>query len=800
MPAQLPSILRRSLLWLGSDAAAALWQVLALVSLLGTAGLLTQHFAGYPFETTLKVGPADRITPYKEATGTYRWRLPSRYNNLVMDYRAEMLEDGRPMSKCLRSADVADVQATHYYIHNSAFIFGTGDGSDVRKNGHRYEVKVPAAVRSEWLIIALGLLALSATMWSRLATRRSLLTHLPSLAARVPVWVVAAAVLGLCVVDLVWNNDRSFGPMLVKGLPESDSAGWRELGDRLAEGRGLDNFFGAQRPFYAIYLAALTLVGGPALILAKSFNALLAALAAAGVFLMGRAMRCAWAGLGTAAYLALAEDHRHTIQTMLTENPGTALGVLAALTLVWALWKRSVWACALAGVITGLCSLSSGELILAVPLSAVLIACLGLFRFLPWKRSLVLLAVFTVGTSALLLPWMGVQKARHGLFTLTMNTPELLSGGADPVHGKLDRALHAEANALGFSTANVVGRYHYFAERYASYVKADPAGYVWRVLNASRESLSDLRANDPMIRLLLPLAVLGAGLLGTLRWRAPQPLLLATGLLLFLFNEDDPWPAPWLSLLILPLIFKRWKGRRLLALCMVLITVLSCMLLCGLSGNVASRRFWNVADWGLVLLWLAGSATLLQLIFAGVARVPLLGWGMSQKGTAARIRPASGGRMRECMPTAMVVAAFSLITLVMVLVRHRTGPQPEYSSAAVAAVLQSAPKGELQSQLVKFDDYVISLGRWEHAAHWRPYYYAARESRWLARPRLVMPDGTLGSRIVVEAPMAALQPPLRWQPALCVGKTTPMTDPLSGAPVPVLRVTEMRPVMLEKAR
>ena len=112
----------------------------------------------------------------------------------------------------------------------------------------------------------------------------------------------------------------------------------------------------------------------------------------------------------------------------------------------------------------------------------------------------------------------------------------------------------------------------------------------------------------------------------------------------------------------------------------------------------------------------------------------------------------------------------------------------------------SLPGGNEEVQLVKFDDFTITLGRWEHAAHWRPYYYTARESRWLARPRLIQADGNLGSRVIVEAPLSQLPPPPAWEPMVCIGKTTMMTDPISGAPVGVLRVSKLIPAKLETAR
>jgi len=49
------------------------------------------------------------------------------------------------------------------------------------------------------------------------------------------------------------------------------------------------------------------------------------------------------------------------------------------------------------------------------------------------------------------------------------------------------------------------------------------------------------------------------------------------------------------------------------------------MVVDGLAGNVAMRRFWLATDWMLMLPALGGIAGWMELICQGLSRVPVLG-------------------------------------------------------------------------------------------------------------------------------------------------------------------------------
>jgi hypothetical protein len=345
--------------------------------------------------------------------------------------------------------------------------------------------------------------------------------------------------------------------------------------------------------------------------------------------------------------------------------------------------------------------------------------------------------------------------------------------------------MHEEASKQGFSTDNLAERYRYFSARFGKDVKADPLGYLGRVMKATLASLDFMRSNDPAVRVLLALTVLGSGLLGALYWRAPQPLVLAAGLLFFLINEDDPWPAWTTTLPVLALLAQRWRGRRLMALGVVLTTVIACMALCGLAGNVASRHFWSVADWALVLLWLIGLASLLRLVFAMLAKVPLLNFGMSPSTKASG---SANGSARSFALPALGLTIVSLIALLAIIIRHMQGPHPHFNAADFAAV-----QNDKQARVVWFDDFSLELGEWEHVPHWLPYYAPAAEPRWIARPRVIMPDGALGGRVVIDALQSDFATAPRWQAMRCSGTTRQLRDPISGNLINVFRVSAMKP-------
>ena len=783
--------LQNLLAWTRSPRSLPGWRWLAMLSTVTVTFMVVQNLCGFPLTYKINVGPDKRIEVAREYTGAYRWHLPHSWRKSLASWRMVLLENGKPMSRTDRISDVTGYQASHYFISNSLVYFGSANGSDVRKNGKRYELVAPKVISEEWLTVALVFWVLSLTMTFRLGSPDWLRALLRSI-GRVPIWVPAVLAMSVAAADLYLHPDRSHGVMLVKGLPDSDAGGWLQLATRLSEGHGLDSIFGAQRPLYAVLLAVLHMIH-PSLTLSKLLNVALLGIASASVFALGRAMRAPWAGLATVIFLVLARDHLMQVHTLLTELPGLAFGTLAAALLVIALHHRSLKLTGLAGLTAGLGNICCGELLLALPLTALALVAIGWRSRMKPDFILKLAAVFTLGATLALGPWMVVQKVRFGILTFSYNSAELLAGGADPVHGKLSLEHHREAGALCLDSDRVADRYRFFSERFARHVKADPLGYFARVIRATGYSFHYLRSSDPIIRTLIGLTLLGAGLIGAPRWRSWQPLAISALLIYLAAQSMDDWSSEWLTAASLILLTRRWRGTRLTAIVMIAIIAIACIVLCGLAGNVASRRFWVVADGALVLLWLVSINHALQLLFALVARIPVLNRGMVPGPAPAVLSSSIQHTLRPLPRLGMAVAIVSLTAIGITSIRHLIGPRPYFSPEIMATLPAASPDPKDSGVALWFDDFSFTLGKGEHVPHWLPYYAPSNDARWIARPRIVFSDGSLGSRTIVRASTSEIPRPPRWQLTRCYGAPVTLHDSLSLSDIGILELHRIEP-------
>lgn len=754
--------------------------------------LTVQQFYGLPFETRVSIGPVQKIGLINRETGCYRWRLPERLNSVLNHSRAVLLENGRPLSRVMHVAAVEKVQGGHFMLRGAVLRFGSGDASDPRTNGRHYDLILPRPVRAHWLLACGLLLAISLPLG--LPVLGAWLREASGLAHRLPVWLVAALVMLAVAEDLLVNVDRSKGAFLIKGLPESDAEGWFKFATDLHDGRKVTDGFADQRPLYAVLLAAFMMPLGDSLLAAKVLNVLLLGITAGSVFALARLLRCPWVGLATVAYLGLSYDHLHQWHTVQTENPGLAFAAVAALALAQAMLRRSVRGCLLAGALAGLGNLAAGHVLMALPLAAFALAVPVLWQRSQWRRQGLMVVAFVCGASAMLLPWMAFQKHRHGVFTITMNSSELLAGAADPVHGKLTGEILGEAEAAGYGLENMSARFAYFMARFQRDVSADPLRFVKHVLKEWWLSLDYLEMEDALLRTLLVLALILAGVVGVWRWGAPQPLMLAAGLLFVLADRDVVLPGWALLVLSLGLVV-RARSREQRAVQVALgVTLAGAMLVDGLSGNVATRRFWVVTDWVLVLGAIGGLGAWFDALCMGLARVPWLGLGMkvlpsvecadvTANDFELWLRRAGGGLL-----------VFSLVATMLVMGRLAVGPRAAFDPAKLAAVPKPVlEKGQSVFRL-RFDDHVLHLTRDEDVEHWLPHYQPMSEARWLAMPRVILPDGTLGPRIVLERLAKSSNEVPRWQGIQCVVETQHHTDRLTGQSLPIYRAVRWEPL------
>ncbi len=767
----------------------------AAVSALALLLLTVQNFYGLPLTVRVAVGPVDKIGVINEDTGCYRWRLPERLNRMLNHPRAQLLEDGRPLSRVMHVAAVEKVRGGHFMVRGAVVRFAAGDASDVRTNGRRYELILPRPVREHWLLACALLLALSLPL--ALPVLKPRLAVVAAGVNRLPVWVVAAAVMLVVAEDLVVNDERSNGAFLVKGLPESDAQGWYRFATGLAEGEPQTEGFAHQRPLYAVLLASTMMgLGGASLLGVKVLNVLCLGLAAGAVFALSKALRHPWAGLATVAYLGFGSDHLHQWHTVQTENAGLAFTAVATLALAAALVQRSIKRCLLAGALAGMGNLAAGHVLMALPLAAVLIAVLGLLARGQRRVYLLMVVAFTFGASAMLVPWMVFQKQRNGVFTISMNSAELLAGMADPVHGKLSGELLGKAMEKGLSPDSWQARYSYFMDLFKQEVAEDPGRVVKHVLRGTWQSLNYVEMDDAVLRTLLALGLILAGAVGVWRWRSPQPLMLAGGLIFYLVDHDTVLPGWVLFMLGACLLLQRRSRAEVLVLLAIGVSVVGCMAVSGLAGNVATRRFWLVMDWALVLAALAGLGLLLDAVCSWLARVPILGYGMQGGEGAERSVSTVKEEVLTCRP-ALAVVVISLLATGVVLGRLAAGPRVVFDPVKLSALAAPALEPGQTSYLLYFDDHVMHLTRDEDVEHWLPHYQPVNQARWLAFPRLIKPDGTLGGRMALEKFAKSDEEVPRWQAAYSVCRLVQRNDAITGLPTGLSQVEKIEVLALE---
>lgn len=774
--------------WIGHARTPLIATGVAVASALVLLLMTVQHFYGVPLTVRVKVGPDSKIGLINRDTGCYRWRLPEKLNRTLNHTRAVLLENGRPLSRVMHVAEVEDRRGAHFMVRGPVLRFAAGDASDVRTNGRRYELVAPRPVREHWFFLVGLLLALSLPLAQPVIMRRQ--PWAEHVSQRLPVWSVAAVAMLTVTVDLMINPDRTHPAFLVKGLPESDAQGWFHFATTMNDGRVPVGGFSDQRPLYAVMLAAAMEVLGPSLFAAKALNVLLLGLTAAAIFALSRALRHPWAGLGTVAFLCLSFDHLHQWHKIMTENAGLAFAATGTLALVWALLHKSVRGCLLAGVIAGLGNLAAGHILLALPLVAALLAALVFFSRSSGVRHVWMMVAFVVGATMMLLPWMALQKHRHGVFTISLNSAELLAGAADPVHGKLSGAMLGEAHEKGFTPEHWQARYGFFMERFKRDVAADPFRYFRHVLRESALSVSYLEMEDETLHTLLVLALIAAGVGSSLRWGSAQPLLIASSALFIITDKDLVLPGWFLLVLASGVLLRRWGRERLLILSILGLSIYACMAVNGLAGNVATRRFWLVMDWAIVLLALAGVGSLMHEVSRLLAKVPVLGFGMEDLATDRKL-PVKQGVLSFAMPLAVVMTACSLLATAVVWLRMGSGPRVVVEPARLTAVpTQSLAAGQ-RSFMLYFDDHVMHLDKDEDVAHWLPNYQPVSAARWLAFPRLIKPDGTLGGRVALEKPAKSDTEVPRWQAAHCVCQVVQRIDPLTAKPMSLFQVEKI---------
>ncbi len=783
----------------------SLWSAqfaLVITSLL-TVLLILQQFGGIGLTVSHSVKP-DRI---KSADGIYRWQLSEDYRSPLLNLKTILIEDNTPfLNRSTSARDLPKMGAGWFHVFRGNVKFLPTDGSDPRTSRHRYTVQTPLQFEPElwWAMGALLFALLLTIFWLR---RRMDESQEQAIERARPIacfrrqdspWqtlTVFTIALTMGITHLVLWPDHSDGIFIIKGIQESDAGGWQAMSLGLERGLGLTTVFESQRPFYSVLLAFVYWITKPSIFVGQAFNMILIAVACAGLWWTGQILRKRWLGAALVASVLVGGFNLPYAHGILTENSGIAFSVLA-LTSAWlAAWLLSPKWSAIAGAINGLGALASGVTLFTLPLYATWIFASCLWRGAPWRRVLLITALYTAGAAMVILPWMFRQQLVHGHFTLSFNTAEVLAGGASPTEGHIDAAMLRDAAAHGVDLADCEQRFPWFMDQLKQIVVADPVGYARRVLLAAAESLKSLPDASSPVPALLSIAFLMVALCRT--WatgRITLFLAAVTVVLLWIRAEAEIEPAVLLAAAYLAFRRSRHPAERL-AVGLLICTVIATLIISGLSGNVAPKRFWIVADWSVFALLSLGTWSLVELVSnlfnsaLRAAKVPdwLLGTPNQNSAAVVDAPPLLRGSLigvlavsllativslgltwRGPVSTAPDIAAFDPVTAGQTLMENH----PE-------SRLKQIDRNKIMSRIVMMHDRPAHLANGEGFQHWLPIYAARNYNRWITRFTLLDEDGVakselglLGRGSLADIPQNEL--------LLCVSATLLETNKLSG--------------------
>ena len=728
---------------------------------------LCQQFYGIGLTTRHELDP-DRI----QSLSSYcRWKFPEHYRSPLMARRAEFFQnDDRWINQSVANRDLEKLGPGWFHWIDGGVNFIPIKPSDLTDPSVRYSITAPTQFKPRvgWLLGSLLLCQL--LLYNRFCRTHPQPLYLSANGlfcgdGTAPRWCGEALILGFALVaifaSLHTHRDLTDHAFMVKGIPESDASAWYTMAVGLAEGQGLKGGFQNQRPFYPTFLAALFSFFGVKLTLAQGFNAICLAFSVAGVYSIGRLLHTRWLGLVLAVGSITATTHLDYVHALITENGGNVLAILSLLSAWLAAWILSPRWAFLAGLVNGIAALTSGVTLLTLPLYLLIIIAFPLARRVPCRRALLIGLCYTLGATLTVGPWIARQKIVNNRFTLSFNTAEVLAGGADLTHGRISKESFLEAQANGANLSDANQRYEYFINQYVQSVSANPLGYVRQLARAFLASIDYLPSQVAGFQLTLLLGLFGFGLWPALQ-RGQWLAVPFVGLLMFLWARSHFDVTP---LMLLAATFLAWRRNPLpatrLVIALLIATTLATMVLAALSGNVATKRFWLVADWAPYALLLVGTkyfvVSTAALAHRILARSALPSW---ISGSPA-FPPLPGAAMSPPPFIAFSTLAwlsFSALCAATTLTLSLRGPQtpfPTPVNLSLPAIAESGlkhaqaaghslpqiPPDRLSIHLARLGDLHATLEANEGTQHWIQVYAQRPYPRWVAKFTLLDSSG-----------------------------------------------------------
>ncbi len=799
----------------GLGARLAAWALAA--TLVAALLCLIQQHSGFGLRVRHEI-ENDRI---QQTPDYFRWRLPEQYRTPLVDRTAVLLKDGKPwLNRSVSNKNLREFGAGWFYMVGGGVNFIPNEEMNLRAAAARLSLVTPLQFKPKFWpkLAALIFGQLLLVQWLR---RRAGLPLWRGRTAGRGEWEAATLVLallafwGICA-GLSARADFTDHAYVIKGIQESDAGGWYEMAVGLKEGRGLTGAFENQRPWYTIFLAGLFSLFGEGLGVLRGFNVLALLTGVLAAFTMGRLLGSMVVAVALAALLLMSDMHQNYLHAALTENGGLLLAgvsLLGAWLAAWTLSRR--WAAA-AGALNGLATLTSGVTLFTLPGYALLLTLFPLWRRAPWQRALQLGVVYTLAASLVVGGWIIRQKIVHDRFALSYNSAEVLAGGSDPEDGRLTVRVLNKARDAGLDLSNEDNRYDSMIKVFKSNVAADPAGYAQRVLQASLDSLAYLPVDDPVVRTVLMLALIFFAMGPWLRHGQWHALALTAGLLALW--EHHQWAVNmWLLAAAIYLLLRRsHRPSEKLTVLLLVATALAVMVLAGLSGNVASKRFWLVADWSVLALILGGmrhfivtSAGLLSFV---LRRCQLPAWVAGEP--AAPPEAVAALEPPRFIPVSMVtLLALAAICGGLVLGQTLRGPRPLFAGldpamgeSHLAALLEAAkerepmlkevPLASVATRVVLDAGMTAVFAAGEGTQHWMPFYLVRPYERWVSYWRVADREGDFTSQMsaVGSGPPVSLP---AGQPLFAAGVFSTGEHRINDEPVPVFEVIFIAPLRQE---
>ncbi|MGK0185835.1 MAG: hypothetical protein ACI9R3_001618 [Verrucomicrobiales bacterium] len=565
-----------------------------LVALLLCAAVFAQLYFGLGFTRTIEIDPESMLP---EKGHAFKVKLPREHRTYAALHHLRVFEDGKLLGPSERSNNrVRKHGSGRYRLDEKGTLrMSASDATSPVLNGRKYTLEVPARIKPLPIVGSVALLiAATILIWRRGDQPVTWRFSAPAIGGvALALLVVALAVRSWAMGAYAEFSDGGFS---INGIPYSDALGWLDQASALFRGAGFHGAYAGQRPFYPVFLASAYHVFGESLQTGHVINLICGSLSGLFLFLLiAHATGKRAIALAAVVVFLFAHQQLTDLQLLITEPMGLTL-ILAGAYVWWAgLLKVNVWTLFAAGALIGLSNLTRTFTMLGLPLFAFITLGVCLLQRLPLKRTILVCAMFTIGATCVMAPWMIRQKIHYDTFSLSTAGSDLLYSAAADSPG-WGAELYDELIAEGVERERLGEAHAFFSKRYAETVKQSPLRYFKRLFGWMLEYLTAHDYSQPLTRLGLLLAGFFAALRGWANGRsiAGCGCFLASAAL-----------APIVGFVSVGLVLTAsvavclWLGDRMLRLAVVVLlaTLFSGAMMSAMIGNFGMNRMTPLTSW-----------------------------------------------------------------------------------------------------------------------------------------------------------------------------------------------------------